>query len=129
MIDQNQKTESGKLQELIFNFSLSDILEVGQSAEKGNMEVFVLFGIDFDSKIWATINTESSMKSFEPRRFAQFLKFKIPSNNFQYLHENVKNHLNIADNLALNLSLVISNEQKVEIYFWIRDDKNKVKLC
>jgi len=130
MSDLNQKNDTAIMQELVFSFSLADIMEVGDSAIEKSMDVFVLFGIDFDSKIWATLNTESSLKSFGPRCFAQQLKFKIPSHQLEVLIENVKRNFELKDDsILLDVSLGISSEQKVEINFWIGPSKNKIKIC
>ena len=55
MEDLKMQSESNIKQELVFSFSLKDLLEVGETVIIDKLShIHILFGIDFDSKMWAT---------------------------------------------------------------------------
>ena len=118
MEDLKMQSESNIKQELVFSFSLKDLLEVGETVIIDKLShIHILFGIDFDSKMWATLNTDKSLDSFKPRTFAQQLKFKIPIDQYWKLIEQANSKYDGSNDTQISISLGISNDQKVVISF------------
>lgn len=109
----NQTCEQTIVQELNFSFAFKDLLEVAESIKMENSNVYILYGIDYQSRMWSTINTKQSLES--PRTFAQQLKFEIPAEQYlDFVYKAKENSQGLTD-FTINLYLGITKDQKVSI--------------